>query len=267
MMLLWSRPNTSHTWIKTLTQENNGCTARCKIALWRGYASALNINADFGNISENYSAILLRTMRFGITIVCAKVSKRQASAFSWQEHNFCFDRLAHSLRYAWYLLYSLWTWFSNSTVQLQSLQYLLSEDRWVQFRYAIFCIFFVVCGVQFLLFALWATPTTFPVNAALVASQWQHLAKTVSLHPTTNAEHEAGQAASAVCQGITLPGFYPVWRSLLCFCLTFDQHEIILLNDCITSAYKRIIFHKAHRIFLHKARLIINIARSTNLSA
>jgi len=34
---------------------------------------------------------------------------------------------------------------------------------------------------------------TFVVNAALVASQWQFRAWTVTLHPPINAEYEAGQ--------------------------------------------------------------------------
>jgi len=49
--------------------------------------------------------------------------------------------------------------------------------------------------------------TALAVNAALVASQWQHRAWTVSLHSPINAEHEAGQAASIVLQdGMTRPG-------------------------------------------------------------
>jgi len=37
----------------------------------------------------------------------------------------------------------------------------------------------------------------FAVNAALVVSQWQKLsARSFPLHPSLNAEHEAGQAAS-----------------------------------------------------------------------
>ena len=47
---------------------------------------------------------------------------------------------------------------------------------------------------------------TFAVNVALVASQCQHLAWTVPLHPPINAE--AGQAASTLSQvyGVTRPG-------------------------------------------------------------
>jgi len=41
---------------------------------------------------------------------------------------------------------------------------------------------------------------TFAVNTELVASQWQHRARAVSLHPSINAEREAGQVASPVFQ-------------------------------------------------------------------
>jgi len=40
----------------------------------------------------------------------------------------------------------------------------------------------------------------FAVNATLVASQWQHSAWTVRLHPSINVENEAGQAASNIFQ-------------------------------------------------------------------
>jgi len=39
---------------------------------------------------------------------------------------------------------------------------------------------------------------TLAVNAALVSSQLQHRTSTVPLHPSINAEHEAGQPASAI---------------------------------------------------------------------
>jgi len=39
----------------------------------------------------------------------------------------------------------------------------------------------------------WGHAATFVVNVALMASQWQHRASAVSLHPPINAEHEAGQ--------------------------------------------------------------------------
>ena len=41
---------------------------------------------------------------------------------------------------------------------------------------------------------------TFVVNAALVASQCEHRAWSFSLHPSINAEYEAGQATNTVFQ-------------------------------------------------------------------
>jgi len=42
--------------------------------------------------------------------------------------------------------------------------------------------------------------TAFTVNAALVVMRWQHYTCTVLLHPLTNADHEAEQAASTIFQ-------------------------------------------------------------------
>jgi len=52
----------------------------------------------------------------------------------------------------------------------------------------------------------------FADNAALVTSQWQYRVLTVSLHPPTKSEHEAGQAESTVIPifGMTRPGIEPI---------------------------------------------------------
>ena len=50
-------------------------------------------------------------------------------------------------------------------------------------------------------------------NAALVASQWQHRAWTVHLHPVINAEPEAGQTSITFFKssvGMTRPGIEPI---------------------------------------------------------
>ena len=57
--------------------------------------------------------------------------------------------------------------------------------------------------------------TTFVVNAALVASQWQHRAWTVALHPFINAQHKAGQAASTV---LHVFGVTRHWTQSISFC-------------------------------------------------
>jgi len=58
---------------------------------------------------------------------------------------------------------------------------------------------------------------TFAVNAALVASQWQHRAWTVALLQSINAEHEAGHAAHAVFQVFVMirPGIEPSLAALM----------------------------------------------------
>jgi len=60
----------------------------------------------------------------------------------------------------------------------------------------------------------------FTVNLALVLSQWQHNAETVSVHPLINAKHNAGQAANTIFQVISMtqqeikPNL-PVWWCVL----------------------------------------------------
>jgi len=68
----------------------------------------------------------------------------------------------------------------------------------------------MVCGRP-ILPTPWVVPTASTVNAALVASQWQHRASTFPLNPLIHAEHEAGQAVNAVFEvfGMALLGIKP----------------------------------------------------------
>jgi len=63
---------------------------------------------------------------------------------------------------------------------------------------------------------------TFAVNAALVTSQWQHRALTLSLQSPISAEQKAGQGASAVVHhfGITRQGIEPSLPALVAHCTT-----------------------------------------------
>jgi len=68
------------------------------------------------------------------------------------------------------------------------------------------------------------------VDAALVASQWQHRALSFAFHPPTNAEHEGGQAARTVFNVfiITRPGIEPNLPTLV----AYAQPIILLLLIC-----------------------------------
>jgi len=95
---------------------------------------------------------------------------------------------------------------------------------WVQFRlYSVFVLLLgvsrVVCGRSSPLVCAVCPAAAFAANAALVASQWQHCASILSLHPPINPEHEAGQSASQCFQvfGMAWPGIEPNqlwWRFL-----------------------------------------------------
>jgi len=52
----------------------------------------------------------------------------------------------------------------------------------------------------------------FEVNVITVANQWRHSEWSFPLHPSINANHDAGQAASSVLQvfGVTRPGIEPI---------------------------------------------------------